>query len=581
MTGAYVTADGGASWRMINFGSVPTAFAFDPSRPQTLYAGAEAVYKSDDAGRTWRMVLPDPAKNTVAKAIGDHGDRVVFTDDPAYPGSGRSVTIHAIAVDEDDPARVWVAASAADSPVPGTPASPTLLLGSSDGGRTWSRVKSLGSERVFALRAHGGGKAPRVERARRDRRLRRVRAVPAARPGSRRRPLHLRELRPRPALGRRVRLRHAAARHGAGRDRQAACRCPRTAAAPGAQRTAPCSRPRAWTTQATSGGPPRARARRSDRSPSPPAFRSSLTSACGASCSPAAATSPSTGSRRRRTADGAGASCTRSRTSRRPNLSGSWIEPRAAEDGHSVWFDSPYDLAVAPNDPDVAYATDLFRSYRTVGRREGVGPGQLRGPGRRPLDDARSRRHHDLRRAVRPVRRAHDVHPLHRHRPLPQRRRRRDVDGLLDGHPDAVAQHDVLARLRPGGAGPRLGRLQRDPRPAAAEDVAAHRPRALSRRRGRVDGRRPTLDGVEPGHAGVGDHARPRRPEEPEGQPHALRDGFRSRRLQVHRQRANLGAPEQRPGSRPAESALRLAADARARTARSTSSSRAAASVGG
>src|SRR5512134_4072045 len=54
MTGAYVTADGGASWRMVNFGSVPTAFAFDPSRPQTVYAGASAVYKSEDAGRTWR-----------------------------------------------------------------------------------------------------------------------------------------------------------------------------------------------------------------------------------------------------------------------------------------------------------------------------------------------------------------------------------------------------------------------------------------------------------------------------------------------------------------------------------------------
>jgi photosystem II stability/assembly factor-like uncharacterized protein len=48
------------------------------------------------------------------------------------------------------------------------------------------------------------------------------------------------------------------------------------------------------------------------------------------------------------------------------NLAGSWIEPRAQEDGHSVWFDSPYDLAVAPNDPDVAYATDLFRAYRTL-----------------------------------------------------------------------------------------------------------------------------------------------------------------------------------------------------------------------
>ncbi len=317
MTGAYVTGDGGASWRMINFGSVPTAFAFDPSRPQTLYAGAEAVYKSDDAGRTWRMVLPDPAKNTVAKPIGDHGDRVVFTDDPAYPGSGRSVTIHAIAVDEDDPARVWVAASAADSPVPGTPASPTLLLGSSDGGRTWSRVASLASERVFALRAQGGAKAPRVHVLGETGRLRGLRTVAAARPGSRRRAFHVWQPRPRPALGRRVRLRHAAARGRARRDhgRRAGVGGRRPQLARG-ERLAAVGRPRGRRQRvgARQGLAPVARA---DRRLRPlPARR--LRGPSRRTCSPAAARSPSTGSRRRPTEERAGASCTPSRTSLRP-----------------------------------------------------------------------------------------------------------------------------------------------------------------------------------------------------------------------------------------------------------------------
>src|SRR5262249_47153859 len=44
------------------------------------------------------------------------------------------------------------------------------------------------------------------------------------------------------------------------------------------------------------------------------------------------------------------------------NLDASWVEERAATDGHSVWFDAPYDLAVAPGDPDVCFATDLFRT---------------------------------------------------------------------------------------------------------------------------------------------------------------------------------------------------------------------------
>ena len=365
MTGAYLTGDGGASWRMFNLGSVPTAFAFDPSRPQKLYAGAEAVYRSDDSGRTWRMVLPDPAKNTVAKAIGDHGDRVLFTDDPAYPGSGRSVTIHAIAVDEDDSNRVYAAASAADSPVPGTPASPTLLLGSTDGGRAWSRVTAFGSERVFALRADGGGKNPRVQ------------AVAesgvydgAGTPGSHH-----------PAPG--------GARFtsgGLGRD-------PRSGVV-FVYATLPIARDGGTLTGGVQSSEDGGRTWR--------AANGSLLAAVrevgrGEGWGPAKGSLPSLGpvavSARfplvayvglrgialpgrgeapfngiAKTVNGGQTWSVVHAESDTPsaNLAGSWIEPRAAEDGHSVWFDSPYDLAVAPNDPDVAYATDLFRTYRTT-----------------------------------------------------------------------------------------------------------------------------------------------------------------------------------------------------------------------
>ena len=193
MTGAYVTGDGGASWRMFNLGSVPTAFAFDPSRPQTLYAGAGAVYRSDDSGRTWRMVLPDPAKNTVAKAIGDHGDRVLFTDDPAYPGSGRSVTIHAIAVDEDDSEPRLRRRERRRLAGPGhsrlADASPRI-------DRRWANVVASRRLRLGAgLRAPGGRRregSPRVHALAESGVYDGAGAALAARPGSRRRPLHLR-----------------------------------------------------------------------------------------------------------------------------------------------------------------------------------------------------------------------------------------------------------------------------------------------------------------------------------------------------------------------------------------------------
>ena len=72
------------------------------------------------------------------------------------------------------------------------------------------------------------------------------------------------------------------------------------------------------------------------------------------------------------------------------------------------------------------------------GRRAGLGAGQLRAARRRPVDDPRPRRDHDLRHPVRPARREPGLHPLHRHRPLPQRGRRRDLDGLHHRHPHAA-----------------------------------------------------------------------------------------------------------------------------------------------
>ena len=361
MTGAYLTLDGGASWRMINFGSVPTSFAFDPSRLQTIYAGAEAVYRSDDTGRTWRMVLPDPAKKTVARSIGDHGDRVLVTDDPAYPGSGRNVTIHAIAVDEDDPDRVYVAASAAHSPIPGTPASPTLLLGSTDGGRTWSRATAFGSERVFALRAEGRGKAHAIGESG---------VYEGAGTSWQRFPA--------PAGGRFT-------SGSLGRDPRsgivfAYATLPLTSGPSGIAGGVQVSEDGGRTWRSANGslldavrdvgggeswGP--AKGSRPSLGPVAVAAHFPLVAYVGLRgiMLPGRGDAPFNGIAK--TTDGGRAWTVVHAESDRPsaNLEPSWIETRAQEDGHSVWFDSPYDITVAPNNPAVAYATDLFRTYRT------------------------------------------------------------------------------------------------------------------------------------------------------------------------------------------------------------------------
>src|SRR5215218_2162676 len=101
MTGAYLTEDAGASWRMFNLGTDVSSFAFDPSNPDAIYAGTTALWKSVDRGRTWRMMFPDPARDTHASMIGDHGDEVLRSSDPLYPRAGDRMRVRAIAVKAD------------------------------------------------------------------------------------------------------------------------------------------------------------------------------------------------------------------------------------------------------------------------------------------------------------------------------------------------------------------------------------------------------------------------------------------------------------------------------------------------
>ena len=67
MTGGYITYDGGESWRMFNLGTGVSSFAFDPAHPDVIYASNPALWRSADRGRTWRMVFPDPHRNTARR----------------------------------------------------------------------------------------------------------------------------------------------------------------------------------------------------------------------------------------------------------------------------------------------------------------------------------------------------------------------------------------------------------------------------------------------------------------------------------------------------------------------------------
>jgi photosystem II stability/assembly factor-like uncharacterized protein len=349
MTGAYLTRDAGESWRMFHLGGVIEAFAFDPSDAKVVHAANGALWRSEDAGRTWRMVFPDPAKNSVPHGWGDHADPVFTSDDPLYP-SGQDANIQAVVVDPSDSRHLVIAMSATAPGPPGShPSNRTAVLASKDRGRTWARAGELDVERVFALwaepglvRAIGetgayeggaagwhrfdppGGQKITSGSFGSDAKTKRTFAYVTT------------------AAGIAVSENGGRAWRDASGSLAAMRRGPGTEAWGPAKDSKPSLGPIA--ASARHGRVAYVGLRGLRRAEGDAAFNGIA-----------------------RTTDGGATWTVVNAEADRPSavLDPSWIEERALEDGHSVWFDAPYDLAVAPGDPDVCFATDLFRTYRT------------------------------------------------------------------------------------------------------------------------------------------------------------------------------------------------------------------------
>ena len=92
MTGAYITHDAGASWRNFNLRGVVSFFVFDPVDPKTIYANALGLFRSNDSGRTWRLIYPGPAAIERVIMPDDHaGERIILK-------SGRSMRVTALGI---------------------------------------------------------------------------------------------------------------------------------------------------------------------------------------------------------------------------------------------------------------------------------------------------------------------------------------------------------------------------------------------------------------------------------------------------------------------------------------------------
>jgi photosystem II stability/assembly factor-like uncharacterized protein len=122
MTGAYITHDGGATWRIFNLGEPVQFFVFDPLDANVIYASAGGVFRTGDAGATWQRYFP---RNVQKITMGDdHAAGLLHTT--GEPNG----EVTAMAIDPADSRSHYVALG-------------TALWTSYDAGSTWRKAADL------------------------------------------------------------------------------------------------------------------------------------------------------------------------------------------------------------------------------------------------------------------------------------------------------------------------------------------------------------------------------------------------------------------------------------------------------
>jgi photosystem II stability/assembly factor-like uncharacterized protein len=130
MTGSYITHDAGKSWRMFNLRGVARFFVFDPLDRKVIYAQSNGLWRSQDEGETWRLIYPSPSSVKSIKMSSDHSDENLI----AEPNPLGEIT--AMAIDPSDSKTFYVAAGDRKKTA-------SALFTSGDGGQNWKRAGDL------------------------------------------------------------------------------------------------------------------------------------------------------------------------------------------------------------------------------------------------------------------------------------------------------------------------------------------------------------------------------------------------------------------------------------------------------
>jgi photosystem II stability/assembly factor-like uncharacterized protein len=139
MTGAYVTENGGTSWRMFNLRTSVDDFEFDPNEPNTAYASNSGLYRSENRGRTWRLIYPDPEDIVAERMVGDHAEQSFETREGILDWR-----IDKVRVDPADSRHIYISQRTQGK-------NQVKLLTSHDRGKSWQSLALIRGSKVLDI----------------------------------------------------------------------------------------------------------------------------------------------------------------------------------------------------------------------------------------------------------------------------------------------------------------------------------------------------------------------------------------------------------------------------------------------
>jgi len=162
MTGAYISYDGGLGWRMFNLMTVPVDFDFDPHNSNTVYvatrgypysedrgSGLSILFRSEDKGRRWRVIYPDISKIKQSGKLQSKDFLPSQIAEGAFDGS-----IDKVEVDAADNRRIYLGLSPLKSYLGQSDtrnSDSVMVLLSGNYGESWKRLAKLPGQNVKAI----------------------------------------------------------------------------------------------------------------------------------------------------------------------------------------------------------------------------------------------------------------------------------------------------------------------------------------------------------------------------------------------------------------------------------------------